>query len=127
MCRVPDRRTPTLMEDPQVPSLVAVRESSVPASTRGVVGSPKCVSSHLAKTRDKSFFGHAGWRRQTPGMTKPTSRRTRTRELPLQGIARWQLGPRTRAWDELWRWLLSDLSSDGVGITDDSKRDARGH
>ncbi len=23
--------------------------------------------------------------------------------------ARWRTGPRTRAWDEMWRWLLADL------------------
>lgn len=45
--------------------------------------------------------------------TRAVSRRrpSRSRRAQHDGFAlhvRWQPGPRTQAWDELWRWLLSD-------------------
>ena len=30
----------------------------------------------------------------------------------LRVRAVWRTGPRTRAWDELWRWLFSDLPAE---------------
>ena len=33
----------------------------------------------------------------------------------------WRSGPRTRAWDELWRWLLADADADADA---DSNREA---
>lgn len=33
--------------------------------------------------------------------------------------ARWNTGPRTRAWDDLWRWLLSEADE----MNDEPPRD----
>ncbi len=35
-------------------------------------------------------------------------------ESPFQLTVEWRTGPRTRAWDELWRWLLTD-APEGTG------------
>lgn len=48
-------------------------------------------------------------------------------DAPVQLRMVWRRGPRTRAWDELWRWLLSDVTEEeglghrrGDGITHDA-------
>lgn len=35
--------------------------------------------------------------------------------------AEWRRGPRTRAWDDLWRWLLSDGRAEGDGHRPDGQ------
>jgi hypothetical protein len=35
----------------------------------------------------------------------------RTRELPLNVRSDWSVGPRTAAWDALWRAILGDLGA----------------
>ncbi len=35
----------------------------------------------------------------------------------------WRTGPRTRAWDELWRWLLADLPGTPEAGGADAPRD----
>lgn len=38
----------------------------------------------------------------------PDEPRPEQGESPFRLTVEWRTGPRTRAWDELWRWLLAD-------------------
>jgi len=47
---------------------------------------------------------------------EPTNRsHVRQQRSTPEVHAEWRRGPRTRAWDDLWRWLLSDHQAEGEG------------
>lgn len=48
-------------------------------------------------------------RERPPDKTRPEQG-----ELPFRLTVEWRTGPRTRAWNELWRWLLTDVP-EGTG------------
>lgn len=55
-------------------------------------------------------------------------RRRRLRSDPVRPVeihAQWRFGPRTKAWDDLWRWLLSEPPEEAVCDDEGTEKESR--
>ena len=60
-------------------------------------------------------------------MSRQTQSQNKQATQPLNIRVEWQTGPRTPAWDRLWRAILADLHHDDVaGSQYDQEREASG-
>ena len=64
-------------------------------------------------------MGSTRTRKTEKGHTRPPAEVRPARDDAAATDIRWRVGPRTQAWDDLWRWLL-----DGLLIVPESGRPA---